>query len=210
MRDILHQPRRMVRLVGHSGVGKTRLVQALFDSRVGEHALDSALAFYTNIANEPDPQPVAMASFLIASRVPGVLIVDNCGAELHQQLTQVCQVFESNLSVITVEYDIRDHQPEATDVFILKSASPELITTLFSVGSRIYQRSMREQLRSCLTEMPASQLLWLELFEAGSRLPSSATMFYFNAFSTKKMILASLFCALPKLVRWFIHSMSKI
>ena len=130
MRNLLREPRRMVRLVGLSGVGKTRLVQALFDSRVGEHALDSALAFYTNIANDPDPQPVAMASSLIASRVPGILVVDNCGAELHQHLTDVCQVPESNLSVITVEYDIRAHQPEATDVFTLKSASPELITVL--------------------------------------------------------------------------------
>lgn len=130
IRNLLRQPRRMVRLVGLSGVGKTRLVQALFDSRVGEHPLDSALAFYTNIANDPDPQPVAMASFLIAARASGILIIDNCGAELHQHLTQVCQVPESDLSVITVEYDIRDHHPESTDVFTLKSASPELITAL--------------------------------------------------------------------------------
>jgi hypothetical protein len=130
MRDLLRQPRRMVRLVGHSGVGKTRLVQALFDSSVGEHALDPPRAFYTNIADSPDPQPVALASFLIASRVPGILIIDNCGAELHQRLAETCQVPESDLSVITVEYDIRDHQPEATDVFTLKSASLDLITAL--------------------------------------------------------------------------------
>jgi hypothetical protein len=130
MRDVLRQPRRMVRLVGLSGVGKTRLVQALFDPRVGENALDSTLAFYTNIAASPDPQPLALASILIASREPGILVIDNCGGELHQHLSEACQVPESNLSVITVEYDIRDHQPEATDVFTLKSASPELITAL--------------------------------------------------------------------------------
>jgi hypothetical protein len=130
MRGLLRQPRRMVRLVGHSGVGKTRLVQSLFDSNVGEHALDPSFAFYTNIADGPDPQPLALASFLIASRVPGILIIDNCGAELHQRLTETCRVPESNLSIITVEYDIRDHQPEATDVFTLKSASSELITDL--------------------------------------------------------------------------------
>jgi hypothetical protein len=130
MRNLLRQPRRMVRLVGLSGVGKTRLVQALFDSRISEHALDSARAFYTNIADSPDPQPLAFASFLIASRAPGILVIDNCGAELHQRLTEACQVSESNLSVITIEYDIRDHQPGATDVFTLRSASPELISAL--------------------------------------------------------------------------------
>ncbi len=36
IRDILRNPRGIVRLVGLSGVGKTRLLQALFDDRSGE------------------------------------------------------------------------------------------------------------------------------------------------------------------------------
>jgi hypothetical protein len=44
IRDELRQARRVVRLLGLSGVGKTRLVQALFDERVGEQSLDSSLA----------------------------------------------------------------------------------------------------------------------------------------------------------------------
>ena len=85
----------------------------------------------------------------------------------------------------------------------------KLITALVRVGSPIYQRSMRERSRSCQMEMPALRLLWPEPSKSASRLPSWATMFYFNAFSIKEMILVNLFCALPKLVRWFIHSMSK-
>ena len=40
LRAALSRPHGVVRLTGLSGVGKTRLVQALFDARVGEHSLD--------------------------------------------------------------------------------------------------------------------------------------------------------------------------
>src|ERR1700676_3537811 len=57
MRDASRNPGQVVRLVGLSGVGKTRLVEALFDSAIGANALDPSLAIYTDIADGPDPQP---------------------------------------------------------------------------------------------------------------------------------------------------------
>ena len=57
----------LVALHGLGGVGKTRLVQALFDDGVGTNSLDPSLAIYTNIADTPDPQPIGLASNLIAS-----------------------------------------------------------------------------------------------------------------------------------------------
>ena len=60
MRDVLREPGTVVRLIGLSGVGKTRLVQALFDARIGARALDHTLALYTNMSDDPDPGiPVA-------------------------------------------------------------------------------------------------------------------------------------------------------
>jgi hypothetical protein len=130
IRDELRQVRHVVRLVGLSGVGKTRLVQALFDERVGEASLDPALAIYTNMADGPDPQPIALASNLAAGGMRAILVIDNCPPDLHHRLSEVCRHPESNLSVITVEYDIREDEPEGTEVFKLKSSSLELIETL--------------------------------------------------------------------------------
>lgn len=48
LRDELAQPGKIVRLVGLSGVGKTRFVQALFDARIGSRPLPPSLAVYTN------------------------------------------------------------------------------------------------------------------------------------------------------------------
>ena len=130
IRDCLRVPHGVVRLVGLSGVGKTRLVQALFDSRVGEESLDPTLASYTDMADEPDPQPTGMALDLIATRARAILVIDNCPPDLHQRLSERCRAPESTLSVITIEYDIQDDQAEGTDVFRLEPSSAELIRQL--------------------------------------------------------------------------------
>lgn len=124
IRKALAVPGSAVRLVGLSGVGKTRLVQALFDSRVGEKSLDPALALYTNTSDGPDPVPVNMVSDLVVAKTQAIVVVDNCPPDLHRRLTEVCK--GSNVSVITVEYDIREDQPEGTEVFSLEPSSIEM------------------------------------------------------------------------------------
>ena len=136
MRDELREPRRIVRLVGLSGVGKTRLVQALFDERVGERGLDPSLAIYTNMVDEPDPHPIALASGLVAAATRAILVVDNCPSELHQRLSELCRCPDGMVSVITIEYDIREDEPEGTAVFTLESSSPELVEKLLRLRFR--------------------------------------------------------------------------
>ncbi|MBI5462665.1 MAG: hypothetical protein HY941_10820, partial [Gammaproteobacteria bacterium] len=130
LRDELTQPGMIVRLVGLSGVGKTRLVQALFDARIGSRPLPPSLAVYTNLSDNPDPQPTGLASDLIANGTRAVLVVDNCPQELHCQLSELCRGETSTVSVLTVEYDVRDDQPEGTEVVTLDTSSPELIEKL--------------------------------------------------------------------------------
>ncbi len=130
IRGALREPRKVVRIVGLSGVGKTRLVQALFDGRVGEGSIDPSLAIYTNLGDDPDPQPVVLASDLIASKTRAILVIDNCPPDLHRRLSEVCRSTESLLSVVTVEYDIRDDDPEETDVFHLAPSSEGLMDKL--------------------------------------------------------------------------------
>src|SRR5205807_9366273 len=122
---------------GLSGVGKTRFVQALFDARVGKGTLNPSLAIYTNMSDDPDPQPIGLASDLIASKSRAILIVDNCASDLHRRLSEVCRAPGSLLSVVTVEYDIRDDDPEETDVFRLEPSSADLIEKLIRARSKM-------------------------------------------------------------------------
>ena len=148
MRDVLRGPGQVVRLVGLSGVGKTRLVEALFDPSLGAHALDPSLAIYTDIADEPDPQPRGLASDLVASGTRAILVVDNCPPEIHKQLSEIARASGKTISVITIEYDIREDQPEGTDVFSLETSSTELIEKLvrarFRDVSQIDARTIAE------------------------------------------------------------------
>lgn len=148
LRNDLREPRSIVRLVGLSGVGKTRLVQALFDNRIGTNALHPSRAIYTNMNNEPNPQPVSLASDLVATTERAILIIDNCAPDLHKRLAEVAKKPQSQLSILTVEYDIRDDQPEGTEVYELQVASTDLIEKLlqnrFAQLSQIDARTAAE------------------------------------------------------------------
>lgn len=130
IRDILRVDQGVVRLVGLSGVGKTRLVQALFDERVGNNPLDPAAVVYTDMNDNPSPQPTGMISDLIASRTRAIVVVDNCAPDLHRRITEVCRASDSRISAVTVEYDVREDEPEGTEVFRLEPSSIELVFRL--------------------------------------------------------------------------------
>ncbi|WP_417464826.1 hypothetical protein [Kordiimonas sp.] len=127
IRSILREPKSAIRLVGLSGVGKTRLAQALFDNRIGENALDQTLAIYTDISDAPDPVPMDLLSRLIENNQNAILIIDNCGIDLHKKLSARINKAQSKLSLLTIEYDIRDDEPENTDVFKLEAVTDDLI-----------------------------------------------------------------------------------
>ncbi|HMF79499.1 MAG TPA: hypothetical protein VK604_27810 [Bryobacteraceae bacterium] len=133
IRAVLNEPGKIVRLVGLSGVGKTRFVQALFDSRVGNDSLDPLLAVYTTMSAAPDPQPRNLATDLVTAGCRAILVIDNCTGELHRSLLEVCRAPGTKLSLITVEHDVRDDAPEGTDVFTLKVSSVDLIERLVAL-----------------------------------------------------------------------------
>jgi len=130
LRSSLSVPGASVRLAGLSGVGKTRLVQALFDERLGKQALSPSQAFYTDISFSPKPDPKTFAEQLIAGKIRAILIIDNCPPDLHRLMTKTCSVKDSNVNLLTVEYDVRDDIPEETSVFMLEPASENIIEKL--------------------------------------------------------------------------------
>src|ERR1017187_2980324 len=68
LRQKLSHPKTCIRLIGLSGVGKTRFIQALFDEQIGINALASNKAIYTDISHNPSPDPVNFAKTLIANK----------------------------------------------------------------------------------------------------------------------------------------------
>ena len=132
LRSELSAPGASVRIAGLSGVGKTRLSQALFDDRIGKKALNRSLAFYTDITDNPAPDPKTFAEQLISSKTRAILIVDNCPPELHKLLTKTISAPESTISLLTVEYDVREDLPDETIVFRLEPSSEDIIEKIIA------------------------------------------------------------------------------
>ncbi|WP_419256048.1 hypothetical protein ACN2C6_19245 (plasmid) [Caulobacter sp. ErkDOM-YI] len=131
LRNALRRPRSVVRLLGQSGMGKTRLVQALFDERVGEQALPAHLAVYGD-AGDPDMEvaPTAMARALIDADQAPILIVDNCPTQMHSLLTAIASRPEAKFSLLTIDFDIGADQPDKTVVARLEAGGDVLIERL--------------------------------------------------------------------------------
>ena len=121
-----------IRIVGLSGVGKTRFVQALFDPRISTSnvALNSENVLYTDLSDNPTPKPIAILEALLLDGSDCVVVIDNCGQDIHQKLTEIVKRLGSKIKIVTIEYDIRDDFPESTLCYRLEGASNEVITQL--------------------------------------------------------------------------------
>ncbi|END4011536.1 hypothetical protein ABL325_004009 [Escherichia coli] len=108
MRALIRSTNKAVRITGLSGVGKTRIVQALFDETVGTDALDRTVAIYVDTGYEPVPSATAMLDNLLAEGRRAIMILDNCPSELHASLASKVSAAGKEVSLITIEYDIRD------------------------------------------------------------------------------------------------------
>lgn len=139
-----------VRMVGLSGVGKTRFVQALFEADVGSDALDQDLAVYADAGRTLSPPPAVVLDRLISSKTRAVLIMDNCDPKLHGELVEQLGNAPpgTQVSLLTVEYDIRNETPYETQVFRLENGSIDLVEKItmeqFPGMSRVDVRTIAE------------------------------------------------------------------
>ncbi|UAK70321.1 hypothetical protein [Aeromonas enteropelogenes] len=131
MRELIRSTNKAVRITGLSGVGKTRIVQALFDESVGTDALDRTIAVYVDTGENPEPSATAMLDRLIAERRRAIMILDNCPSELHTLLASKVTTNGSQVRLITVEYDIKEgDRPQSTEVIHIETVGPEVAEQL--------------------------------------------------------------------------------
>ncbi|MEJ7643904.1 MAG: hypothetical protein WKF87_04890 [Chryseolinea sp.] len=140
MRSYLIGDRVSIRLIGLSGLGKTRLVQALFENNVIPDALNPDLAIFCDYANSPQPGPIELIQACSTLGYETILVVDNCSSDLHFALTQACKKSISNVRLVTIEYDIRDDRPHDTQVWRLLESTDSTIESIL----RQYYPAMAE------------------------------------------------------------------
>ena len=129
VRELVRTSGKPVRIVGLSGVGKTRIVQALFEPDVGTNPLEHHLAVYADLGETPTPSPRDMHAWLHAQRHRAIMILDNCPRDTHHSLAEsVAQT--SSIDLISVDLDVRDDRPENSSVIQVRAEGPAIAEVL--------------------------------------------------------------------------------
>ena len=129
IRKLLLDTEKALRIIGLSGVGKTRIVQALFEESVGVDALPESLAIYADLGEASDPSPRDVIERLIAENQRAFLILDNCPGSLHDSLARLV-AGDPNIKLISIEYDIREDRQESTDVVRIDAEGTDIAEKL--------------------------------------------------------------------------------
>jgi hypothetical protein len=132
LRQVSTAPRTVTRLLGSSGLGKTRLVLEAFrppkDPATDPAQQERADAFcYLHPLTVADP-----ASLILEwrrSRCAGIVVVDDCPIELHDRLAQEVLRGDSRLSLITIGHDLdaTAYAGGSSGIFKIEPASEALI-----------------------------------------------------------------------------------
>lgn len=119
-----------MRLAGLSGVGKTRLVQALFEEDTGEKPLSQSKAIYADLGMELIPTATEILRQLITTKTDAILVLDNCPPGIHNSLAKELSESDAPLKLLTVEYDVQEDKPENTKAFRMAPVGDKVVEKL--------------------------------------------------------------------------------
>ena len=129
IRELVRNSEKAVRIVGLSGVGKSRIVQALFEGSIGDEPLDRHLAIYADLGEAPNPSAREVVERLAAEGRTAILVLDNCPSDTHSRIAnQVAS--SSDIQLVTIEFDIQEDKPETTSVVRIDAEGHEIAERL--------------------------------------------------------------------------------
>ena len=137
VREGASKPRRVIRVVGPSGIGKSRLIlEALAPPEQDEH-LGYSLADLVLYADESEVGNLAIngvVQTLAENRQRAVVVVERCSPETHRILVGMVQRQEGLLSLITIDDDIPS---AARDRTIVEVANYEIVVKIPEAPSSV-------------------------------------------------------------------------
>ncbi|MFZ5707654.1 MAG: hypothetical protein ACOY5R_20535 [Pseudomonadota bacterium] len=130
IRAALREPGGVVRLVGLSGMGKTRLAEALFDTAIGDGALSQAKAIYGDAGCDLEASATRVVEELLLVGAEAIVIVDNANVSTHGQLAEIARRAGSRLSLLTIDYDMSGEKPAGLLVALSENSALVLMSLL--------------------------------------------------------------------------------
>lgn len=133
LRTLAQNSPKPIRILGQSGIGKTRIVQALFECPPGTNALDHTNVFYGDCRIQLQPHPSVLLTHLIAEDTETFLVLDNCPLDLHDAMAQLVRVPGCRVHLITVDLDIRHDKSGHTHVVQVRARDTQATAKLLAL-----------------------------------------------------------------------------
>lgn len=135
LRDYFNEPKKVARLVGLSGLGKTRLVFETFRSpEIPENDINqkclSENVVYTD-ASELTPGAIIP---IRSQKKSGILVVDNCDISLHDKLQREILHNDSQLSLLTINFNPEEKYDECIKFEVKPSTDKTVISGIISTA----------------------------------------------------------------------------
>ncbi len=128
IRASLNNPGKCVRIIGLSGMGKTRLAYETFRDTDEYNDLSKRTVYIDSNANS---SILGMVCDWIQIGLEGIIVVDNCNKQLHDKLRQETQRIDSKISLLTLDYNIENvgqtqlvHLKQMNDKYIEQMLEP--------------------------------------------------------------------------------------
>ncbi|HUW62887.1 MAG TPA: hypothetical protein VMZ06_17920 [Candidatus Bathyarchaeia archaeon] len=153
IRERLSAPRGVVRIVGLSGLGKTRLAfEALRPPKDATQSQMQALSDMVLFCPNGEDPAVATAVHQLAEQgYQAVVVVDECEETLHQRLVQEVERADSNISLLTLDYTVPEQDcPEPGIVRLRPDDLQDVVTKMLA---EVYRDRLRQGVISTLADL---------------------------------------------------------
>ncbi|MBN4054189.1 hypothetical protein JYT87_00600 [Nitrospira defluvii] len=122
LRLLLNKEKKCARIMGLSGMGKTRLAFEVFREVDGYDDLSRRVVY---IDSEVNPSIAGIISDWVRCKLEGIIVVDNCNISLHDKIRKEVQREDSKLSLLSLDFDLET--TSQTDPFHLKKLPDKYI-----------------------------------------------------------------------------------
>jgi DNA-binding transcriptional regulator YiaG len=174
LRSLIRVPRGIARVVGPSGVGKSRLTLEALGPDAAEEASRltlSSLVLYSVESEVGSTSVKAAVQNLADAGIRAIVVVDRCDLETHEDLAGMVRRVGSQLSLATIdhEYDA-DHTPPGT--LIIKKAEKSVVEGIVHNVLPGIEKGEEERLAHFAAGFPQAARLIAESWE-GSLVAAS-------------------------------------
>lgn len=129
IQEAMDTPKASLRIIGHSGLGKTRLVYEAFKNSKNKSAI-----YYKVVSN---PQEILNFVIVYGTSYQGTLIVDDCDYATHRQLKQQIQRSNSTFQLISIDFNVSEEtEPSAVNeeqyIFLKKDDYKDIVKMILN------------------------------------------------------------------------------